>query len=105
MDGQDLDEKNGFPATFPPSTEQISSKNIETEANIFSEPEVEAEADIEREKVQLAPTPGGPNPADFPDGGRQAWLAVLGGWCCLFCSFGWINCKPLHKKSTDQSKW
>ncbi|KAJ5105041.1 MFS transporter asaE [Penicillium alfredii] len=27
-----------------------------------------------------------------PDGGLQAWLTVLGGFCCLFVSFGWINC-------------
>lgn len=29
----------------------------------------------------------------FPDGGLRAWLVVLGGFCCLFVSFGWINCK------------
>ena len=28
-----------------------------------------------------------------PDGGLQAWLAVLGGFCAVFASFGWINCK------------
>lgn len=33
-----------------------------------------------------------PNPADFPDGGLQAWLVVLGGFCTIFASFGWINC-------------
>lgn len=27
-----------------------------------------------------------------PDGGVQAWLAVLGGFCTVFASFGWINC-------------
>ncbi|KAI9666624.1 MAG: hypothetical protein M1821_004560 [Bathelium mastoideum] len=32
------------------------------------------------------------NPADFPDGGAKAWSVVAGGWCCLFVSFGWINC-------------
>lgn len=42
-------------------------------------------------------TNGGPPPSAFdprqnPDGGRQAWLCVLGGFCALFCSFGWINC-------------
>ncbi|KAB8227597.1 major facilitator superfamily domain-containing protein [Aspergillus alliaceus] len=26
-----------------------------------------------------------------PDGGLTAWLMVLGAWCVLFCSFGWIN--------------
>ncbi|QDS67478.1 hypothetical protein FKW77_001012 [Venturia effusa] len=27
-----------------------------------------------------------------PDGGFQAWLAVAGGFCTAFASFGWINC-------------
>ncbi|CAM1510757.1 Fc.00g082700.m01.CDS01 [Cosmosporella sp. VM-42] len=26
-----------------------------------------------------------------PDGGRVAWLVVLGAWCTSFCSFGWLN--------------
>ena len=48
---------------------------------------------------ETAPAPKGPppgmmNPADFPDGGRQAILTVIGGFCCLFCSFGWINGAP-----------
>lgn len=29
---------------------------------------------------------------DYPDGGLEAWLAVLGGWCAMFCTFGMINC-------------
>lgn len=34
-----------------------------------------------------------PAPADdYPDGGLEAWLAVLGGWCAMFCTFGMINC-------------
>ncbi|KAE8154625.1 MFS general substrate transporter [Aspergillus avenaceus] len=28
---------------------------------------------------------------DPPDGGTAAWLVVLGGWCVMFCSFGWIS--------------
>lgn len=28
---------------------------------------------------------------DFPDGGLEAWLVVLGAWCVSFCSYGWIN--------------
>jgi hypothetical protein len=33
------------------------------------------------------------SPQCVPDGGLQAWRVVLGGFCCMFCSFGWINCK------------
>jgi MFS family permease len=36
--------------------------------------------------------PPGMSPADFPDGGLEAWLVVFGGWCALFCTFGLINC-------------
>ncbi|KFY85159.1 hypothetical protein V500_08656 [Pseudogymnoascus sp. VKM F-4518 (FW-2643)] len=25
------------------------------------------------------------------DGGFAAWSVVFGAWCCLFCSFGWVN--------------
>ena len=32
-----------------------------------------------------------PNLVDFPDGGAKAWLVILGGWCCLSVSFGWIT--------------
>ncbi|KAJ3478961.1 hypothetical protein NLG97_g8443 [Lecanicillium saksenae] len=27
-----------------------------------------------------------------PDGGLAAWTVVLGGFCTVFASFGWINC-------------
>lgn len=34
----------------------------------------------------------GPPKNEAPDGGFRAWAAVAGGFCCLFVSFGWINC-------------
>lgn len=37
------------------------------------------------------PAPPAFDPRQNPDGGLQAWLTVLGGFCILFCSFGWIN--------------
>lgn len=42
---------------------------------------------------KAAPAPAGPpGMGDFPDGGKEAWLACFGGWCALFCTFGLINC-------------
>lgn len=81
-------------STERPSLQRIGSQNKETDANIFPEPEAEAEADLEKAGVipRSVVPPGGVNPADFPDGGLEAWLVVLGGWACLFVSFGWINC-------------
>ena len=73
-----------------PYLERPGSQNKSTEANIFPEGEAEAEADLEKNGVvpKSTPAPGGVNPDDFPDGGLEAWMVVLGGWCCLFCSFG-----------------
>ena len=43
----------------------------------------------------VATPPPAFDPRDNPDGGRDAWLVVLGAFCCMFCSFGWINCELL----------
>jgi hypothetical protein len=31
---------------------------------------------------------------EAPDGGERAWLVVLGAWCSLLCTAGWVNSKP-----------
>ncbi|OAA54055.1 monocarboxylate permease-like protein [Cordyceps fumosorosea ARSEF 2679] len=46
------------------------------------------EAAAPPERVSEAASSFGPP----PDGGTAAWLAVLGGFCTVFASFGWINC-------------
>ncbi|KAI9771052.1 MAG: hypothetical protein M1839_002949 [Geoglossum umbratile] len=56
-----------------------------------------------------------PEPPDLPTEGPAPWLVLLGGWCCLFCSFGWINCigvfqdyyqqHQLHNYSPSAVSW
>ncbi|KAI5457843.1 major facilitator superfamily domain-containing protein [Mariannaea sp. PMI_226] len=58
---------------------------------------MEKETDItdstcESKLEEASPEPKVDPLQDFPDGGLQAWLTVLGAFCGLFSSFGWINC-------------
>lgn len=43
--------------------------------------------------VAAGPAPATPQIGPPPDGGAEAWLVVLGAFCGLFVSFGWINCR------------
>ncbi|KAK2043425.1 major facilitator superfamily transporter [Colletotrichum somersetense] len=112
----DAEKADGSPYESSSSTRQsldrIPSQQRETDANIYPEPANVVEADLE--KGGLAPThhragpdvatkpgegpppppaaPPGMYPADFPDGGAEAWLVVMGGFFALFCTFGLINC-------------
>ncbi|KAK1956007.1 major facilitator superfamily transporter [Colletotrichum sublineola] len=90
------------------SLDRIPSQQRETDANIYPNPSNLVEADLEKGGLAGAadvstktgdgvppPAPAAPpgmNPADFPDGGAEAWLVVFGGWAALFCTFGLINC-------------
>ncbi|GAD94803.1 hypothetical protein PVAR5_3432 [Paecilomyces variotii No. 5] len=54
-----------------------------------------AQENQDPEKAEQAPqnaTPVPSPPSMPPDGGWEAWLVVLGAFCSLFVSFGWINC-------------
>jgi hypothetical protein len=84
------------------------------EADYYPDPENTVEAELEKDEESAAggvipsspkeggvdgkDAPAGPQfppgmaPSDFPDGGAQAWLVVLGGFFALFCTFGLINC-------------
>ncbi|KAL6702683.1 hypothetical protein ACN47E_001230 [Coniothyrium glycines] len=50
----------------------------------------------DKKAASIVPTPESPvspyHPSQYPDGGKDAYLCLLGGFCCLFCSFGWLNC-------------
>jgi hypothetical protein len=61
------------------------SSNIDFEKSIPPQP---------NEKLHKADSLPGPP----PDGGFEAWLSVVGGFCIVFASFGWINCKSITTK-------
>ncbi|KAI1653476.1 riboflavin transporter MCH5 [Daldinia decipiens] len=86
------DESSPYESTRH-SLERIPSQTKSTNANIFPDPENVIEADMEKGGVapQAPVTAGGFNPADFPDGGLEAWLVVAGGFCALFSTFGLVN--------------
>jgi MFS family permease len=73
----------------------------ERKTDIEHLPVREKELDLEQspatekpaEPTQPSQSPVNPyHPSQFPDGGKNAYLCLLGGFCCLFCSFGWLNC-------------
>lgn len=70
----------------PPETEASALPDTSDESPPETQDEEKGEADAK-------PVFSGFDPASFPDGGLKAWLAVSGAFCCLFCSFGWINCE------------
>ncbi|MCJ1457942.1 hypothetical protein MMC28_008311 [Mycoblastus sanguinarius] len=97
-----MDDASGSSATMDEDKKsmEVNSKadpttkdNLSTEANIMPETADEPQdLDLEKQEADAKPKTLSPmDPASFPDGGREAWLAVSGAFCCLFCSFGWIN--------------
>ncbi|KAI9809617.1 MAG: hypothetical protein M1825_000049 [Sarcosagium campestre] len=79
-------------STLPFRKQSLEPIPSRTDANKLPEVDTEAKGDVESGTAEKSKHPPGMDPASFPDGGLQAWLVVLGGFCCLFCSFGWINC-------------
>ncbi|KKA28868.1 hypothetical protein TD95_000256 [Thielaviopsis punctulata] len=110
----------------------LHSTNKETDAAVFPEAQsavaaemptivryqspAAADSTIADEKGQnVQQGPSGHGPGDFPDGGREAWLTVLGGSMALFCTFGLVNCVgtfqeyylngPLKNYSSSEVSW
>ncbi|KAF2856868.1 MFS general substrate transporter [Plenodomus tracheiphilus IPT5] len=50
------------------------------------------------------PTMSPYHPSQFPDGGKDAYLCLLGGFFCLFCSFGWLNCLGVFQSYYQQNQ-
>jgi hypothetical protein len=67
--------------------------SVDNDVRLSKDTDVEQPPFAEKQAEPTAPAPVSPfHPSQFPDGGKDAWLCLLGGACCLFCSFGWINC-------------
>lgn len=94
MPGGDQKEKPAWAQQPYHGGNDVQQLYSQTEANILPETAEEpGKLDLEADMEKKSATPSPMDPASFPDGGLDAWLVVLGGFCCLFCSFGWINCR------------
>lgn len=69
--------------------EEPSSGPIPTETAAYQTDDPESQMNDQRALKENTTTA----PSDPPDGGLEAWLVVVGGFCALLVSFGWINCK------------
>lgn len=85
-----------------PQLDRTTIDPVQADTNIMpktvDEPQkLDLEAGGQDESLgKLSPT----DPRSFPDGGLEAWLSVSGAFCCLFCSFGWINGDYYARHST-----
>lgn len=69
--------------------EQQSGHDIEKAIPLDNGEEKTSPVFDEKDQAQVSSSL---SPSAPPDGGFQAWLAVAGGFCTGFASFGWINC-------------
>lgn len=72
---------------------QPSDQQVSPEKNPSESQDVKADPTIEKSDALAPSSTAPPPPGPPPDGGFQAWMVVLGAFCGLFVSFGWINCK------------
>lgn len=82
----------------PSSSSSIQSK--EAEQRFGHDVEKSMAIGDGEEKTNQSPSKPGSDPGACPDGGFHAWLAVAGGFCTIFASFGWINCRNIPSNST-----
>jgi hypothetical protein len=65
--------------------------NQNSNGNGSPKEEKQSESDVEQGEPMKHKGPPAFDPRQNPDGGMQAWLCLLGGFCTLFCSFGLIS--------------
>jgi hypothetical protein len=76
-------------------TQETNSHQAQVSVDSLSEKFENSELEGQRPQRQLSIEKTQPDPDLFPDGGFEAWLVVVGGFCATLASFGWINCKNL----------
>lgn len=77
-----------------PGASSGSSTDVEKQYQEQYLKQQDAAADVEKSPSQQQQQGASTEP-DFgppPNGGLAAWMVVLGGFCTVFASFGWINC-------------
>lgn len=57
-------------------------------------------SDVEK----TTPATAADDPDAPPDGGLAAWTVVLGGFCTVFASFGWINCTSFCRAKAQNGR-
>ena len=104
-DKEAFQDKESFNEPASSRSRSLDDVQSHTEANIMPETEMQPQhPDIEEGKLEKSSTViSAMDPRSFPDGGLQAWLVVLGGFCCLFCSFGWINCQHISPERSTRT--
>lgn len=75
-------DNDGATAVYSPVTSEKASDIASGDDAHNAERDRDCEAvEIKRQVIADGP----------PDGGSEAWMVVLGAWCCSFCCYGWIN--------------
>lgn len=73
------------------------------------------DANLERATTpSLKPKDGLPSPpnglvkpdsgVEPPEGGTKAWLSLIGAFCAMFVSFGWVNCIALFQAEYERNQ-
>lgn len=80
-------------ASPPESTLAKESSRDSSPSGIVENSTAQQPSDVEKS----LPATSNPDPNAPPDGGLAAWTTVLGGFCCVFASFGWVNCMYIFR--------
>jgi hypothetical protein len=90
----------------PKKVSRDSSPGSRSDHNVRNPTQIEPES--EKTELPTVPTVEAAVVSTYgppPDGGFQAWLVVLGGFCTVFASFGWINCKLQYPQQNTVNMW